>query len=76
MLSRYTPRHRGELVACLVGLGDTQAVDVKAAAAELLRPYRVCTVKDVLDLPAWPYGCLRIVIERRRLTEVLIEPVR
>jgi hypothetical protein len=74
MLSRYTPRNRGELVAVLVGLGDTQAVDVKAAADELLRPYRISTVKDVLDLPAWPYGRLRIVIERRQLTEVLIEP--
>jgi hypothetical protein len=32
-------------------------------------------VKDLLDLPAWPYGRLRIVIERRPLIEVMIEPV-
>ncbi len=27
---------------------------MKDAAGELLRPYEVRTVKDVLDLPAWP----------------------
>ena len=48
----------------------------KPAAAELLRPWEVRTVKDVLDLPAWPYGRLRIVIERRPLIEVMIEPRR
>ncbi len=32
--------------------------------AELMWPYEVSTVKDVLDLPAWPYGRLHIVIEQ------------
>jgi hypothetical protein len=75
MTSRYTPRNRAELVACLIGFGDGQIVEVKPAAAELLRPWEVRTVKDVLDLPAWPYGRLRIVIERRPLIEVMVEPV-
>jgi hypothetical protein len=75
MPSRYTPRNRAELVACLIGLGDGQIAEVKPAAAELLRPWEVRTVKNVLDLPAWPYGRLRIVIERRPLIEVMIEPV-
>ena len=75
MTSRYTPRNRAELVACLIGFGDGQIVEVKPAAAELLRPCEVRTVKDVLDLPAWPYGRLRIAIERRPLIEVMVEPV-
>jgi hypothetical protein len=73
--AHYTPRNRAELVACLIGFGDGQIVEVKPAAAELLRPWEVRTVKDVLDLPAWPYGRLRIVIERRPLIEVMVEPV-
>lgn len=73
--SRYTPRNRSELVACLIGLGETRTVKVATAAGELLRPYEVSTVKDVLDLPTWPYGRLRIVIEQRPLMEVIIEPV-
>ncbi len=52
--SRYTPRNRSELVACLIGLGETRRVKVKATADELLRPYGVRTVKGALDLPAWP----------------------
>ena len=75
MTSRYTPRNRAELVACLIGFGDAQIVELKPAAAELLRPWEVRTMKDVLELPAWPYGRLRIVIERRPLIEVMIEPV-
>jgi hypothetical protein len=74
--SRDTPHNRAELVACLIGFGDGQIVELKPDAAELLRRrYRVRTVKDVLDLPAWPYGRLRIVIERRPLIDVMIEPV-
>ncbi len=69
--SRYTPQNRAELVACLVGLGDGQTVEVKPTAAELLRPRKMHTVKEVLDLPDWPYGRLRIVIEQRwRFIEV------
>ncbi len=45
-----------------------------AAAGELLRPCEVRTVKDVLELPAWPYGRLCIVINWRPLIEVMIEP--
>ncbi len=41
----------------------------------LRRRFRARTVKDVLNLPAWPYGRLRIVIQRRALIEVMIEPV-
>ncbi len=73
--SRYTPRNRAELVACLIGLGETRTIKVSAAAGELLRPYEVSTVKNVLDLPTWPYGRLRSVIEQRPLIEVMIEPV-
>jgi hypothetical protein len=40
-----------------------------------LQRYPVHTVKDVLDLPAWPYGRLRIAITRWSFIEVLIEPV-
>jgi len=54
MLWRYTPQNRAELVACLIGFGDGQIVKVKPAAAELLRPWEVRTVKDVLDLPRGP----------------------
>jgi hypothetical protein len=75
MLSRYTPRNRGELVACLAGLRGAHPVVLRAAAGELLRPYGVCTVEDVLGLPAWPYGSLCIVIERQPLNEVVIQPV-
>ena len=73
--TRYTPRNRAELVACLIGLGDGQIVELKLDAAKLLRRrFRTRTVKDVLDLPAWPDGRLRIVIQRRALIEVVIEP--
>jgi hypothetical protein len=71
-------RNRAELVACLIGLGEARTVKVEAAARELLRPHEVSTVKDVLNLPAWPYGRLRIVIEQRLwrpLSEVTIEGV-
>jgi hypothetical protein len=44
-------------------------------AAKLLQRYRVHTIKDVLDLPTWPYGRLRIAITRWSFIEVLIEPV-
>jgi hypothetical protein len=73
-LTRYRPRSRADLVACLVGFGESKMVEVRPAAAELLQPHEVRTVKDVLELPAWPYGCLQIVIHRRPLTEVTIEP--
>ena len=36
MLTRYTPHNRTELVACLIGLGDNQLVEVAPAAAEML----------------------------------------
>ena len=73
--TRYTPRNRAELVSCLIGLGDNQPVELKPDAAKLLRRrFRTRTVKDVLDLPTWPYGRLRIVIQRRALVEVAIEP--
>jgi hypothetical protein len=75
MLWRYTPQNRAKLVACLIGLGDNQLVEVRPAAAEMLPGNGPRTVKDLLDLPAWPYGRLRIVIERRPLIEVMIEPV-
>jgi hypothetical protein len=49
---------------------------VTPAAAEVLRPYSVRTVKDVLDLPAWPYNRLRILVERRQSSiDVTIEPL-
>ena len=74
--TRYTPRNRAELVACLIGLADGQIVELKPDAVELLRRrYRMRTVKDVIDLPAWPYGRLRIRIESRPMTEVVIERV-
>jgi hypothetical protein len=73
VLWRYTPQNQAELVSCLIGFGDGQIVEVKPAAAELLPPREVRTVKDVLDLPAWPYGHLHIVIKRRPLIEVMIE---
>jgi hypothetical protein len=73
--ARYTPRNRAELAACLIGLGDHRLVKLNPDAVKLLGRYRVRTVKDVLDLPAWPYGGLRIAIERWPLTDVTIEPV-
>ena len=75
MPTRYMPHNRAELVACLIGLGDNQLVEVARAVAEMLPANGRRTVKDLLDLPAWPYGRLRIVIERRPLIEVMIEPV-
>jgi hypothetical protein len=51
------------------------AAKVAPAAAEMLPANQPRTVKDLLDLPTWPYGRLRIVIERRPLIEVMIEPV-
>ena len=67
--AHYTPRNRAELVSCLIGLGDNQLVELKPDAANLLRRrFRARTVKDVLNLPAWPYGRLRIVIQRRALS--------
>jgi hypothetical protein len=57
-------------------LATTSLVEVKPDAANLLRRrFRARTVKDLLNLPAWPYGRLRIVIRRRALIEVVIEPV-
>ncbi len=50
-------------------------VGPSARAPAALRPYEVRTVKDVLDLPAWPYGRLCIVINWQPLIEVMIEPV-
>jgi hypothetical protein len=41
----------------------------------LRRRQWVRTVEDVLDLPAWPYGRLRIRIEKRPMTEVVVERV-
>ena len=75
MLTRYMPHNRAELVACLIGLGDNQLVKMAPAAAEMLPANGPRTVKDLLDLPTWPYGRLRVVIERRPLIEVMIEPV-
>ena len=72
--THYTPRSRAELVSCLIGLGDNQPVELKPDAAKLLRRrFRARTVKDVLELPTWPYGRLRVVIQRRALIEVVIE---
>jgi hypothetical protein len=73
--ARYTPRDRAELVACLIGLGDYRLVSLSPDAAKLLQRYRVHTVKDVLNLLCTRYGRLRIVIQRRALIEVMIEPV-
>jgi hypothetical protein len=71
-----TPHNKVELVGCFYDIDRSLRVEVKGGAAELLQPHKVYTVKDVLDLPAWPYGRLRIVIERRHpLIEVVIEPV-
>ena len=75
MLTRYMPHNRAELVACLIGLGDNQLVKMAPAAAEMLPANGPRIVKDLLDLPTWPYGRLRVVIERRPLIEVMIEPV-
>jgi hypothetical protein len=67
--ARYTPRDRA-VVACLIGLGDHRLVSLSPDAAKLLRQaLRVRTIKDVLELPAWPYGRLRIAIERWPLIE-------
>jgi hypothetical protein len=63
------------LAFSLIGLGDHRLVKLNPDAAKLLGRRRLRTVKDVLDLPAWPYGRLRIAIERRPLIEVMIEPV-
>jgi hypothetical protein len=73
--SCYKPRNRAELVACLIGLGDYRLVSLSPEAAMLLQRHRVHTIKDVLGLPAWPYGRLRIAITRWSFGEVLIEPV-
>ena len=52
----------------------TKPPSVTSAAANLFRPYKERTVKDLLDLPVWPYGRLRIMIDRRqRFIEVMIE---
>jgi hypothetical protein len=72
----FTPYNKVELVSCFHGIDHGLKVEVKAAAAEALRPYEVRTVKDVLRIPAWPYPHLRILIERRLPSiEVVIEPV-
>ena len=55
--------------------GDYRLVSLSPDAAKLLRRRRVRTIKDVLDLKAWPYGRLRIAITRWSFVEVLIEPV-
>ena len=52
-------------MGCFYDIDRSLRVEVKGGAAELLQPHKVYTVKDVLDLPAWPYSRLRIVIERR-----------
>ena len=64
--TRYMPRNRAELVACLIGLGDGRIVELKPDAVELLRRrFRVRTVKDARWLRArakraarapWPTG--------------------
>jgi hypothetical protein len=72
----FTPHNKVELVACFYDIDRSLKVAVTSAAAEALRPYTVRTVKDVLDLPAWPYSRLRIVVERRQSSiEVAIEPL-
>ena len=76
MPNSFTPHNEVELVGCFYDIDRSLRVEVKGGAAELLQPHAVYTVKDVLDLPAWPYSRLRIVIERRHpLIEVVIEPV-
>jgi hypothetical protein len=48
----------------------TKPPSVTSAAANLFRPYKERTV----NLPVWPYGRLRIMIDRRqRFIEVMIE---
>ena len=72
----FTPHNKVELVACFYDIDRSLKVAVTPAAAEVLRPFSVRTVKDVLDLPAWPYNRLRIVVERRQSSiEVAIEPL-
>jgi hypothetical protein len=75
--SRYTPRNRAELVACLVAFDDEHLVEVKPSAAKLLQPHEIRTVKDTLDLQVWPYSRLSILIEQRpaQAIAVVIEPV-
>ena len=75
MAISFTPHNKAELVGCFYDIDRSLRVEVRGGAAELLQPHAVYTVKDVLDLPAWPYSRLRIVIERRPLIEVIIEPV-
>jgi hypothetical protein len=72
----FTPYNKVELVGCFHDIDRELKAEVKPAAAEALRPYKVRTVKDVLGLPTWPYPHLRILIERRLPSiEVVIEPV-
>jgi hypothetical protein len=69
----YRPHNRAQLEACFgKDIDDIQKIEVKPDAAKLLgSPVR--TVRDVLAC-AWPYGRLRIWIERRQpLIEVVIE---
>jgi len=61
-------------VACFSDIDRSQEFEVRPGAAELLQPHAVRTMKDLLELPHWPYSRLRIVIERRQpLIEVVIE---
>jgi hypothetical protein len=69
----YTPQQGRAGCLSYRELGDNQLVEVAPAAAEMLPANQPRTVKDLLDLPTWPYGRLRIVIERRPLIEVMIE---
>ena len=70
----FTPHNRVELAACFSDVDRSQEVEMKPSAAKLLQPHAVRTVKDLLELPQWPFSRLRIVIERRRpLIEVVIE---
>ena len=74
--TRYTPPQPGRPCGLSHRVRNGQIVELKPDAAELLRRrYRVRTVKDLLDLPAWPYGRLRIRIENRPMTEVVVERV-
>jgi hypothetical protein len=59
-------------VSCVIGLGDNSWSSCSPMPPLLRRRFRARTVKDVPNLPAWPYCRLRIVIQRRALIEVVI----
>jgi hypothetical protein len=71
----FTPHNKVELVACFYDIDRSLKVAVTPAAEEVLRPYSVRTVKDVLDLPAWPYNRLILVERRPSSIDVTIEPL-